>query len=190
MAEKAELSLLERIANDDKSAVAAFVDRYGGLVWSLARRFMATESDAEDAVQEIFVDLWKSAAVYRPQIASETTFVSMVARRRLIDRTRRRKLAVESGVGVESFPGKDGDVTRSLEVSEEASRASKLLDELPQDQARAIRLAVYDGLTHAEIADLTGLALGTVKSHIRRGLIKLRDQLGFGSAIQATGGVK
>lgn len=190
MAEKAELSLLERIANDDKAAVAAFVDRYGGLVWSLARRFMATESDAEDAVQEIFVDLWKSASVYRPQIASETTFVSMVARRRLIDRTRRRKLAVESGVGVDSFPGKDGDVTRSLEVSEEASRASKLLDELPQDQARAIRLAVYDGLTHAEIADLTGLALGTVKSHIRRGLIKLRDQLGFGSAIQATGGVK
>src|SRR3954470_14464574 len=80
--------LLGRVAAGDQQAVRECLARYGGLVWSIARRFEA--ADAEDAVQEIFLDLWKSAARFDRQIASEASFVAMIARRRLIDRKRTR----------------------------------------------------------------------------------------------------
>ncbi|MCX5746449.1 MAG: sigma-70 family RNA polymerase sigma factor, partial [Proteobacteria bacterium] len=80
--------LLARVAVGDRGALRECLDRYGGLVWSIARRFEASE--AEDAVQEIFVDLWKSAVRYDPEVASEPTFIAMIARRRLIDRRRSR----------------------------------------------------------------------------------------------------
>ena len=83
-------SILERVARGDPGAPAACIERFRGLVWSLARRLCANASDAEDAVQEIFIDVWKSASRFDPAIASETTFVAMIARRRLIDRGRRR----------------------------------------------------------------------------------------------------
>src|SRR5438132_13118196 len=80
--------LLPRVARGDGVAVEQCVDRYGGLIWQIALRFSATRADAEDAVQEVFIDLWKSAARFDPTRASETTFVAMIARRRLIDRKR------------------------------------------------------------------------------------------------------
>src|ERR1041385_2281154 len=83
-----ELALLARVAGGDPRAVRDCIARYGGLVWSIARRFEA--ADAEDAVQEIFLDLWKSAARFDGRIASEAAFVAMIARRRLIDRKRTR----------------------------------------------------------------------------------------------------
>src|ERR1043165_482447 len=91
-----ELALLARVAGGDPRAVRDCIARYGGLVWSIARRFEG--ADAEDAVQEIFLDLWKSAARFDPQIASEPAFVAMIARRRLIDRrrTRRRRPTTET----------------------------------------------------------------------------------------------
>src|SRR5436190_14026687 len=83
-----EAPLLGRVAAGDEAAVRECLARYGGLVWSIARRF--EPSDAEDAVQEIFLDLWKSAARFDRAVASETAFVAMIARRRLIDRRRTR----------------------------------------------------------------------------------------------------
>src|SRR5262245_63951716 len=82
--------LLGRVAAGDQAAIRECIARYGGVVWSLARRFEARDGDAEDAVQEIFLDLWKSAARFDRQIASEAAFVAMIARRRLIDRKRTR----------------------------------------------------------------------------------------------------
>ncbi len=81
-------TLLQRIAGGDRSAVAACIDTYSGLVWSLARRFLQNEADAEETVQEIFLELWEKAARFDPGVAGEVTFVSMIARRRLIDRRR------------------------------------------------------------------------------------------------------
>ena len=84
-------TLLDRIADGDQQAVARCIDTYGGLVWSLARRFLVNEADAEEAVQEIFMEIWENAGRYDAGVAAEVTFVSMIARRRLIDR--RRKLS-------------------------------------------------------------------------------------------------
>jgi RNA polymerase sigma-70 factor (ECF subfamily) len=82
-------AILKRIAAGDKTAVQDCLDSYGGLVWSLARRMSPNTNEAEDAVQEIFIDVWKNAARFDESQSSETTFVAMIARRRLIDRLRK-----------------------------------------------------------------------------------------------------
>jgi RNA polymerase sigma factor (sigma-70 family) len=87
---KEPLSLLQRIGAGDTSAMLACMERFRGLVWSLVRRSCSNAADAEDIVQEIFISVWRSAHRFDPTIASESTFVSVIARRRLIDRTRQR----------------------------------------------------------------------------------------------------
>lgn len=167
--------LLQRVAAGDEAAVRACMDEYGGLVWTLARRMCRDAADAEDAVQEVFVSLWRSASRFDPSIASETTFVAMIARRRLIDRLRKRR---SDEVGMPEELAAAAPETSDREVSEEAGEAMKVLSTLGDDQQRVLRLAILHGLPHERIAASTGLPLGTVKTHIRRGLMKVRERLG------------
>jgi len=174
-------SLLPRIAGGDQSAVPECISRYGGLIWTLARRRLASREDAEDAVQEIFIDLWRSADRFDPLVAEEITFVAMIARRRVIDRLRRCAGLPETAsideVGAVPDSSSDGRVGRRLELGEEARLADEHLAQLKPEEQRILRLAIYDSLSHAAIAENTGLPLGTVKSHIRRGLDSLRQKL-------------
>ena len=147
--------------------------RYSGLVWSIARRF--EPSDAEDAVQEIFVDLWKSAARYDAAVASETVFIAMIARRRLIDRRRsRERRPVTEPIADEPQLAAAGSAP---DTCAEASQAARVLDQLRPDQRRAVVLATCHGMSHGEIAEATGMPLGTVKAHVRRGLMAIRAAL-------------
>jgi RNA polymerase sigma factor (sigma-70 family) len=173
-------TVLQRVAAGDPAAVQDALDRYGGLVWSLARRFCYNQTEAEDAVQEIFIDLWKSAGRFDESIASEPTFVAMIARRRLIDRRRRISRRLDIGGAREVFEsdGSTDDETGRIEIGEEATRAAAALGELKEDQQRVLRLSIYQGLSHERIAEATGLPLGTVKTHVRRGLMRLREILG------------
>jgi RNA polymerase sigma-70 factor (ECF subfamily) len=170
--------LLRRVAAGEQAAVAEVVRQFGGLVWSLARRLSPTSADAEDAVQEIFLDVWKSAARFDPAQGSEKVFVTMIARRRLIDRLRRFKTEPERAdaeeLDVIAFPEPSHPGERSVD----AERAAVAVGYLKPDQQRVISLAVLHGLTHSEIASETGLPLGTVKTQMRRGLIELRARLG------------
>lgn len=173
-------SLLEKIASGDRSAVSDCVNRYGGLVWSLARRFTGSQADAEDAVQEIFISLWKSAERFDSTKSSETTFVAMIARRRLIDLNRKRQTAtraIPSQPIESSEPVTVSDPTAQVELSDDATEALRVLHELPNDQQEAIKLSVYSGLTHIQIAERMNLPLGTIKTHIRRGLVRVREKL-------------
>jgi RNA polymerase sigma-70 factor (ECF subfamily) len=178
-----EDSLLTRIADGDQSAVPDCISRYGGLIWTLARRRLANREDAEDVVQEIFVDLWRSADRFDPLVAEEITFVAMIARRRVIDRLRQRSVLPQAvsmndaGVsGVVDVAGLE-TVGRRLELGEEARIADEHLQRLKPDEQQMLRLSIYDNLSHAAIAEQTGFPLGTVKSHIRRGLDSLRRTL-------------
>ena len=168
--------LLPRIAGGDERAVRDCVARYGALVWSLARRWSPDPSDAEDAVQEIFIDLWRTASRYDVARTSEAGWVAMIARRRLIDRARRR----ERLPALESIPD-DFDVAseseRDLDREWRAEQARAVLRELPPAQRRMLELSLLHGRTHDEIARETETPLGTVKSHIRRGLQRARDLL-------------
>ncbi len=151
------------------------IDRYGGLVWSMARRWANDAADAEDAVQEVFISLWQHAERFDPKVASESTFVTMIARRRLIDRRRRlsRRREVELPEGDHVEPTEEVD----LSLAPDAEVAEKALTELRPEQQKVLRLSIYHGLTHSEIATHTGIPLGTVKTHARRGLIRIREAL-------------
>jgi RNA polymerase sigma-70 factor, ECF subfamily len=171
-------SILRRIAEGDKAAVQECIDCYGGLVWSLARRLSPTRADAEDAVQEIFIDLWKSAARFDEGQSSESSFVAMIARRRLIDRLRR----FERTPVVEELPAEMVDRKRQdkqIELNSEAALAAQALSQLRPEQQQVLQLAIYQGLSHKEIATATGMPLGTVKTHVRRGLLHIREALGI-----------
>jgi RNA polymerase sigma-70 factor (ECF subfamily) len=143
----------------------------------MARRLSPTRQDAEDAVQEIFIDIWKSAARFDEAQSSETSFVAMIARRRLIDRLRRFERRPEG----EELSNDFVDTRRQdkqIELASEAALAVEALRQLRPEQQRVLKLAIYQGLSHQEIARATGLPLGTVKTHTRRGLMHIREALG------------
>ena len=169
-------SVLQRIAAGDARAVQECIEMYSGLVWSLARRMTRSPADAEDAVQEIFLDLWKSAGRFEPERAAEKTFVAMVARRRLIDLLRRAERRPQLTAIPEDFDF-PGDQQERLEQSVEVALAARALTALKPEQRRVLLLSVYHGMSHGEIVENTGLPLGTVKSHIRRGLAEIRASL-------------
>lgn len=152
------------------------VTQFGGIVWSIARRYIKNQSEAEDLVQEVFIEIWKKADSFNPAIASETTFVGLIARRRAIDYLRRqgRKPDFEPLSAAESLPIPNHE-TSSVTCDPETVRSS--LANFPAETRQLFDLFFQDGFTHPEIAEKTGLPLGTVKTRLRRGLITLRDQL-------------
>lgn len=175
-----EESVLHRVARGEAGAVDDCIDRFGGLVWSLARRLCPDRSEAEDVVQEIFVSVWKSAERYDPEIGSEATFIATIARRRLIDRARRRQRTLGAAPLDESYAVPDSNDRRQSPgrpVSEDAAAAERALRELSEEQQRVLRMSIMHGLSHEQIARATDMPLGTVKTHIRRGLIKVRNIL-------------
>lgn len=170
-------TILKRIASGEKSAVQECLDAYGGLVWSLARRMLSNVEEAEDAVQEIFIDIWKNAARFDEAQSSETTFVAMIARRRLIDRMRRahRQPNIDSLEDILAEPSSDRNL--DMQISVEAKEAAKAMKNLRPEQRQVLHLSIVQGLSHQEIADALKMPLGTVKTHARRGLMQVREIL-------------
>ncbi len=154
------------------------MDVYGGLVWSLARRFTESAADAEDATQEIFLEIWKSAARYDSSMGKESTFITTIARRRLIDRVRayNRRPATQEYDDTLSVDPQTVDQNAGA-VAVDAAAAQRALAKLGDDQRQILLLGIVEGMTHSEIATKVGKPLGTVKTHMRRGLIKLREIL-------------
>ncbi len=173
--------ILKRIASGDKTAVQECLDTYGGLVWSLARRMSPNSDDAEDAVQEIFIDVWKNAARFDEAQASETTFVAMIARRRLIDRLRKtnRQPNIDSLEDVLAEPV--GSKNTDMQMYVEAKEAAQAMKKLRPEQRQILHLSIVQGFSHQEIADALTMPLGTVKTHARRGLLQVREFLGLGN---------
>ncbi len=169
--------LLVRIASGDADAVGKCLERYGSMVWSLVSKAWKDAATIEDLVQEIFIDLWKSAGRFDPEKASEATFIATIARRRVIDRRRREGRAPEHELIEQNDFGREDTDLSSVDLEDEAQLARDALDELKPDQRRVILMSVVDGLTHHEIATTTGIPLGTVKSHIRRGLDQAAQKL-------------
>jgi RNA polymerase sigma-70 factor, ECF subfamily len=140
------------------------------------------QDQAEDAVQEIFVDIWKNAGRFDETISSETTFVAMIARRRIIDKIRHsaRRLSPDSldDVLLEPFTRAD----KQMQTNIEAQQAAEAMRTLRPEQQQVLRLSIVEGMSHQEIADITGLPLGTVKTHARRGILQVREHLGLGDS--------
>ena len=177
-------NLLERVAAGDAEARRACVARFGSLVWSLARRYSPTPADAEDAVQDVFVDLMRSASRFDPSRGTENGFVAMITRRRLVDQARRRTARREETRSDSADYGSDPASAAAVPVLPpdveqklDASKAARAIVELAPEVREVLLLATVDGLTYAEIAERKGLPLGTVKTYARRGLLRIREQL-------------
>jgi RNA polymerase sigma-70 factor, ECF subfamily len=170
-------SMLQRIASGDPAAVRECIDQYGGLVWSIARRFSRTPSDAEDATQEIFLDIWRSAGRFDAAQGSPKVFIAMIARRRLIDRLRKNSAEppMDSIEGLETVAWSDPGT--ASETAVEAEQAARALAELRPEQREVLELGLLQGLSQSEIAARLNMPLGTVKSFMRRGLIKVREYM-------------
>lgn len=175
--------LLPRIASGDQAAVEACIERYSGLVWSLARRYLQDSAAAEDAVQDIFIELWKVADRYDPQRGSEVAFLGTLVRRRLIDRVRRVKrrqphqtLDIEPVSQLQS-------TEQHLADREQLRIAKELVEELQPQQREAVELAMFQGLSHTEVSERLQIPLGSAKALIRRGLHNVRTR--FSRSTQA-----
>lgn len=166
-----EPSLLHRIAAGDSSAKTEFVMRYGGMIWSVARRFEAAEVEA--AVREILLDVWRTAAQFDPDATSESAYVAIIARRRLVERRRARGRPSLKAV---PEPLRIADQTSQVSDScSEATLAARALRELAPEQRSVVVLATCHDMSHSEVAAQTGVDLRTVKARIRTGLRSIRD---------------
>ncbi len=174
-------SILKRIASGERNAVQECLTAYGGLVWSLALRMLSNSEEAEDAVQEIFIDVWKNADRFDENQASETTFVAMIARRRLIDRIRKdsRRPGIDSLEDILTEPENNN---QDMQMCIEAKEAAQAMKNLRPEQRHVLHLSIVQGFSHQEIADALDMPLGTVKTHARRGLIQVREDLGLGDS--------
>lgn len=167
-------SLLHRVANGDAGAFRACMHAHLRLVRAIARRFVRGDAEMDDATQEIFVAVWRSAERYDGRV-DERSFIAMIARRRLIDRLRsknRRPLTSPLDDGPPSRAAAD-----TVEACGEAVFARKHLGSLRPAERRVIMLSTVGGMSHSEISSELGLPLGTVKTHAKRGMAQLRRAL-------------
>jgi RNA polymerase sigma-70 factor (ECF subfamily) len=168
-------SVLDRVAQGDAGAVRECIDRFGGLIWSIARRVTRTRADAEDAVQEIFADLWRSAGRFDPAQGSEEVFITMIARRRLIDRMRRaaQRDRPHSIANIDALGWPDPSY--GADMSAEAQAAGRAVMQLRPELRKVLELGLLQGLSHSEIANRLEMPLETVKILMRRGLSQVRE---------------
>jgi RNA polymerase sigma factor (sigma-70 family) len=168
--------LAERFAAGDEQALRLAYDRFGSLVWSLCRRGVATEADAEDIVQQVFISAWKSRDRYDPARAPLGAWIVGIAKYRVLDAQRaagrRRDTASEHVALAEDEPATD-----QLDAVADRLVIVDALNALPEERRTVLERAFFSDLTHPQIAEEMSLPLGTVKSHIRRGLISLRQHL-------------
>lgn len=175
--------LMARTAAGDRDAFAALYDRLAPRAFGLILQLVRIHTDAEDVLQETFLQVWHQAARFDRTKCPPDGWVLMIARCRAVDKLRRRREAVASPADA---PAPTEDPGLDLERAETAEKVAAALAHLPDDQQAVIRLAFYAGLTHEEIARRLGLPLGTVKTRIRLGLIRLRDRLGSDKLVYRT----
>lgn len=182
--EESDGGILQRVALGIERAMEHCIKKYSGLVWTIAQRYVRDHSSAEDVVQETFLELWKSAKRYDPAIAAESTFIGTLARRRAIDYARKegRRPHHDPLPDADSLPWLASDPSVAISSNGEDVRAA--IRQLPEETQKIFSLHFEQGMTHPEIAEHTGIALGTVKTRLRRGLIEARNQLRRSGAAQ------
>jgi RNA polymerase sigma-70 factor (ECF subfamily) len=176
-----DIELLRRIGDGDRSAFDSFYDQYSGLLFSIAVKILNDAKEAEDVLQEVFMQIWNKADAYDPLLGKPASWAVTLTRNKAIDRirasNRRSRLleqaTVEANVATDPSPS----ANEKLHGRENAQMIRSVVAALPLDQRRAIEMAFFSGLTQDEIAKNLQEPLGTIKARIRRGMLKLREKL-------------
>jgi RNA polymerase sigma factor (sigma-70 family) len=172
--ERSDEEILDAIASGDDAALAALYDRFGRVAYGLAYRILRDQALAEDAVQEAFLAVWRSADTYRRERAKPATWILTLVHRRAVDLVRREHR--RRGEPFEEMPEAVGDaVAEEVDIRERRATVQAALAQLPEDQRQALELAYYGGYTQSELAERLGVPLGTIKSRMFAGLARLRE---------------
>lgn len=174
---------LARIGAGDKRAFTELYDATAPRVFGLVRRLLIDPAQSEEVTQEVYLEIWQTAAKYKPERGSAISWMLMMAHRRAVDRIRASQASRErdSKVGIRDFDREYDQVAEHVEVTMEGERVKRALAGLTELQRQAVELAYYRGLSHSEIAAELHVPVGTVKTRIRDGMIRLRDALGVTS---------
>lgn len=174
----ADLDLMQRVAAGTSGAADELYDRFASLVYRLAFQAMPTRADAEDAVQEIFVRLWKTADRYDPKRAALVTWVMLISRRHLVDRLRRSKARLKAMTLDEkhSEPAAAQPSGSSIEAQERYGELMERIAKLPELQRTVVTRAYLGGQTLRQIGEELNTPIGTIKSALSRALVRLRER--------------
>ena len=172
--------LIRLVALGDEAAFEALYDALAPRVFGLVRRIVRDPAQSQEVAQEIFVDVWQQAARFDADRGRAVSWILVIAHRRAVDRVRASQASSDRDLrqGIKEFQESYDDVEDSVEAILESERVNKALGSLTEVQQEAIRLAYYGGYTHQEVAEILKVPVGTVKTRIRDGMIRLRDRLG------------
>jgi RNA polymerase sigma-70 factor, ECF subfamily len=169
--------LIQQVAQQDREAFSQLYDRFSTLVFTLAMRMLKVRSDAEDLLQEVFVQVWRQAQGYSAERGSPEAWIINIARSRAIDKIRSIRRMEKSFVLTDDPARAESseNVESSAAESETRLMMNSVLANLPQTQRKVLELAYFDGLTQTEIAERLAEPLGTVKTRMRSGIQRLRE---------------
>lgn len=175
--------LLGRVAQGDQTAFGEFYDRLAPRVLGLVRRLLVDHAQAEEVTQEVFLEIWQSAARFEPNKGKASTWTLTMAHRRAIDRIRSAQAGRNRDikVGIRDLAPEYDHVAEQVEVRIEHERVEQAMQRLSDVQRQAVSLAYYGGYSHSEIAATLAVPIGTVKTRLRDGMIRLREELGVES---------
>jgi RNA polymerase sigma-70 factor, ECF subfamily len=171
--------LLGHVARGDEAAFEAVYDQAAGQVLGIVRRVVRDPAQSEEVMQEVLLDVWRTASRFDPEIGSATAWVMTLAHRRAVDRVRSEQKNAERELRAASSAIAYDEVTETVEAHLDRERVRHCLAALTELQRESVTLAYYGGYTYREVADLLGVAVGTAKTRMRDGLIRLRDCLGL-----------
>ncbi len=178
------MDLLQRAGRGDESAFAGVYDATSPRLYGLVLRVVRDPAQAEEVTQEAYLEIWRQSARFRPELGRPLSWMLTIAHRRAVDRVRSAEAGArrDSAYDAQRTTTLAGDSTADLATASlEAKQVRRALDALTVAQREAIELAYYGGYTHAEVAAMLNLPIGTAKTRIRDGLIRLRDAMGVGS---------
>ncbi|KQO94486.1 ECF RNA polymerase sigma factor SigK [Leifsonia sp. Leaf264] len=172
--------LLDRVATGDQGAFSELYDAVSARLFGLVRRLVVDPAQSEEVTQEVFLEIWQSAARFQPERGSALSWMFTLAHRRAVDRIRSSQASRDrdTRIGIRDIPIDTDVVSEAAELRVENERVRRALGELTEVQRQAVSLAYYSGFSHSEIADELSVPIGTVKTRIRDGMIRLRDALG------------
>jgi RNA polymerase sigma-70 factor, ECF subfamily len=178
-----ELDLLARITNRERVAFEELYTRYSNILYATAMKFLKEDADAQDVVQDVFIQIWDKAKLYDPAKGKPLTWALTLTRNRSIDRIRaiQRRSRLRDDFEKETVADESTGIREALSEVDASEKSQILRDavgKLSPEQRRVIDLAFFGGLTQSEIADRLGEPLGTIKARARRGLMKLKEILG------------